>query len=51
MVCLDIFTDVGLLQIDRAHKYMSISPVRTEKKADLQRSQTMQRLIAVKESN
>ena len=50
LTCLDIFADVGLLKMERAHKYMTIVPVSANGKADLQQSRTMQRLVAVKES-
>ena len=50
LVCLDIFADVKLLQIDRHHKYMTIRLCNRDGKADLQESQTMQRLLLAKES-
>ena len=49
LTCLDIFSDVGLLEIKRLHKYIIIRPVTTEGKADLNQSRTMQQLMAVKE--
>ena len=49
LTCLDIFADVGLLQIQRQHKYILIQPTPGEKKADLARSQTMQILLRAKE--
>ena len=50
MVCLDIFTDVNLIQTDRLHKYLSIRLTPGVGKADLNQSQTMQRLLRMKES-
>ncbi len=50
LTCLDIFADVGLLQIQRLHKHMCIRLIPADKKADLTQSKTMQRLFAVKES-
>ena len=50
MVCLDIFRDAGLLQIQRMHKHLSICLTPGENKADLNASQTMQRLLRAKES-
>ena len=51
LTCLDIFADVGLLDVCRLHKYIEIRLVPAAQKADLNRSITMQRLIAAKESN
>ena len=50
MTCLDIFTDVGLLQTHRMNKYISVRLTAGSGKADLSQSQTMQRLLRVKES-
>ncbi len=50
MVCLDIFSDVNLIQLHRLHKYISIRLTPGTGKADLTRSQTMQRLLQMKES-
>ena len=50
MVCLDIFSDVGLLQAQRQHKYLSITLTSGNQKADLNTSATMQVLQRVKES-
>jgi len=50
MVCLDIFSDVGLLQTQRQHKYLSITLTPGNQKADLNTSATMQILQRVKES-
>ena len=48
--CLDIFRDVGLLDIQRLHKYISIRLTPGSEKADLNESTTMQRLLRAKES-
>lgn len=50
LTCLDIFRDVGLLTVQRQHKYVSIRLTPGEGKADLSRSLTMQRLLHAKES-
>ncbi len=50
LTCLDIFSDVGLLQATREHKYLTIQLTPGSEKADLNRSQTMQRLLRAKES-
>ena len=50
MTCLDIFRDVGLLELQRQHKYISIHLTPGPGKADLADSQTMQRLLQAKES-
>ena len=50
MVCLDIFRDVGLLQMQRQHKHITISLTCGAEKADLTTSATMQTLMRVKES-
>ena len=50
LVCLDIFRDVNLLQYQRTGKYLKISPLNTREKADLQRSETLQKLLQMKES-
>ena len=44
LVCLDIFADVGLLELTRQHKHMTIRLVPTEGKADLFQSRTLQLL-------
>ena len=49
-ICLDIFRDVGLLEITRLHKYITIRLTPGSEKADLTTSQTMQRLLRAKES-
>ena len=50
MTCLDIFADVGLLERQRLHKYITIRLTPREQKADLNQSATMQRLLRAKES-
>ncbi len=45
MTCLDIFCDVGLLEMQRFHRYIELRIVPTQQKADLTQSQTMQRLM------
>lgn len=50
MTCLDIFRDVGLLEVCRLHKYIVIRLTPGTEKADLNKSQTMQRLLQAKES-
>ena len=50
LVCLDIFSDVGLLQIQRRHKHITISLTPGSGKADLNQSRTMQTLLHAKES-
>ncbi len=50
MTCLDIFRDVGLLQQQRHHKYITITLTPGSAKADLTQSQTMQLLLRAKES-
>ena len=51
MVCLDVFRDVGLLQTQRLHKYISIHLTPGPQKADLTESPTLQQLLHVKESD
>ena len=50
MTCLDIFRDVGLLEKQQHRKYIILHLTPKKDKADLMGSQTMQRLMAVKES-
>ena len=50
LTCLDIFRDVGLLQIQRLHRYIAIDLTPGTEKADLNTSVTMQRLLRAKES-
>ena len=46
LTCLDIFADVGLLEVQRVHKNLSICLLPCAEKADLNSSKTMQILIA-----
>lgn len=50
MTCLDIFRDVGLIQQNRMHKYITIRLTPGPQKADLNQSTTMQLLLRRKES-
>jgi len=50
LVCLDIFSDVALLEKEQHHKYITLRLIPCQNKADLSQSQTLQRLSAVKES-
>ena len=50
MTCLDIFSDVGLLNVQRLHKYIAIQLTPGSEKADLSQSRTMQTLLHLKES-
>ena len=50
LTCLDIFRDVGLLRIQRLHRYIAIDLTPGTEKADLNSSVTMQRLLRAKES-
>ena len=50
LTCLDVFADVELIRLERLHKYIVIHIVPRQDKADLNRSRTMQQLIAAKES-
>ena len=50
MTCLDIFADVGLLQLYRQHKNITIVLTAGPGKADLNASPTMQTLLRGKES-
>ena len=49
MTCLDIFSDVQLLRLQRHRKYITVSLTAVSGKADLNQSQTMQRLLQAKE--
>ncbi len=49
MTCLDIFSDVGLLEVRRQNKYIILRLLPCEQKADLNQSRTMQLLTAAKE--
>ena len=50
LICLDIFADVGLLQLERLHKHLQISLCPDAPKADLLTSATMAKLLSLKES-
>ena len=50
MTCLDIFRDVGLIDYQRLHKYITIRICCPQQKADLNQSATMQTLLRLKES-
>ena len=50
LTCLDIFRDVGLLDLKRIHMTLSISLTPKPGKTDLTKSQTMQTLLRGKES-
>ena len=53
LTCLDIFSDVGLVKLQRARRYITIllTPRQGgQKKADLNQSQTLRRLLQAKES-
>ena len=50
LTCLDIFADVKLLETQRQNRQIIIRLLPQEGKSDLNESQTMQRLNAVKES-
>ncbi len=49
LVCLDIFRDVGLLQLQRQHKYIFLRISKDAEKTDLNLSPTLQRLLQGKE--
>ena len=50
LTCLDIFADVGLIKMERQHKYILVRADRNAQKTDLNLSPTMQRLLQAKES-
>ena len=50
LTCLDIFSDVGLIRMERLRKYITIYVSAGTEKADLQQSTTMQTLLKLKES-
>ncbi len=50
ITCLDVFRDVGLLELQRLNKYYLIRLTPGTEKADLQASTTLQRLLQAKES-
>lgn len=50
LTCLDIFRDVGLIEMQRRSRDLFIRPISREGKADLSESATMQTLLRRKES-
>ena len=50
LVCLEIFNDVKLLQLQRLNKHLLIQLCSNAQKSDLHNSQTMQKLLQAKES-
>ncbi len=50
LTCLDIFRDVGLLELQRQHKYIFLRVNTDAEKTDLNLSPTLQKLLQVKES-
>ena len=50
LTCLDIFHEVGLLQLHKQHKNIAITLTHGSEKADLNTSCTMQKLLQAKES-
>lgn len=50
LTCLDIFHDVGLLEMTKQHKFTTIRLTADGRKADLSQSRTMQILLHAKES-
>jgi single-stranded-DNA-specific exonuclease len=50
LICLDIFQDVGLLTLQRQHKYISVRVNTHAEKTDLNLSPTLQKLLQAKES-
>ena len=51
LICLDIFRDVGLLQMERRQRELILRPVPREGKADLTASETYQKLLFYAEEN
>ncbi len=49
LTCLDIFSEVDLLETHRFNKYMTIRLSQNPEKRDLNESRTMQRLVTLKE--
>ena len=45
LTCLDIFSDVGLLEVGRQRKHISVRLIPNPRKADLNQSRTMQKLL------
>ncbi len=50
MTCLDIFADVGLVELQRQHRYLAVQALVDHEKTDLTQSPTMQYLLQRKES-
>lgn len=50
LTCLDIFRDVGLLTLNRQHKFLLVELQHRDTKADVNQSKTMQILLHCKES-
>ena len=50
LTCLDIFSDVSLLELHHQHKLLTITLTSPSQKADLTQSQTMQLLLRAKEN-
>ena len=50
LACLDIFRDVGLLEMQKLHKYITIRLTPGSEKADLKESETLRQLLQAKES-
>ena len=50
LTCLDVFSEVSLLQLHKRNKHTIITLTASEKKADLFASPTLQRLLQAKES-
>ena len=50
LTCLDVFADVGLIQLERQHKFLFVRADMHAEKKDLSLSSTMQRLLQAKES-
>ena len=51
LTCLDIFSDVRLIRVERLHKYLSVELLPCEQKADLTTRRTMQILMSAKEQS
>ena len=50
LTCLDIFSDVGLIETHRLHKHITVRLTAGSGKTDLNQSRTMQKLLHAKES-
>ena len=44
LTCLDIFADVGLVEVQKLHKHLTVKLLPPAEKADLTTSKTMQLL-------